>query len=96
MPVVVKCDEVHAISGIFNEISGIVEMQLISATSPQPAMPMAAMYRSIWVWKASRESVGTFRTCPDLPVVISENFQFSLFGHIFVWINSDQLSSDHK
>ena len=33
--------------------------------------------------KLRRKCLGTFRTCPDLPPTISDNFHFWVFGHIF-------------
>ena len=58
-------------------------MQQISTTSPPPVSLIAVMYRPNSVRKLRRKSVGTLRTCPDLPPTIPRNFQFCVFGRIF-------------
>ena len=58
-------------------------MQLIATTSPLPTVQMAATYRPIYVLKRCRKSGGTLQTCPDLPAIISRNFDFRVFEHIF-------------
>ena len=46
-------------------------------------MDRARTYRKICVLRRCRKSVGTLRTCPDLPPTISRTFDFRVFGHIF-------------
>ena len=65
-------------------------MQHIAPTSPtrESLMPTiyrstSTIYRSTSVQRLRRKSVGTFRTLPDLPPTISDNFQFWVFGRIF-------------
>ena len=64
----------------------LAEMQLITANSPPPAMQMAAIYRPICVPRRFGKSVRTLRTCPDLLLTISRNFDFRLFRHILVQV----------
>ena len=58
-------------------------IQLIRLTWPPPRLHMAAIYRCIYSLGDFRKSLDTFWTCSDLPVVISDNFNFSSFKLIF-------------
>ena len=58
-------------------------MWLIAATSPPTALQMATKYHPISVLEASKKSLMTFLTFPNLPRTISGNFDFRLFEHIF-------------
>ena len=60
------------------------KMQHICPTSQPSALLMSTRCHPISVRRLRRKSVGTLRTCPDLPPTISENFHFRFFGHIFV------------
>ena len=60
-----------------------LKMQQIGSTSPPPELQMPIEYRLIWFRKAFGESIGSFRTYPELPTTISGKFQFRVFRHIF-------------
>ena len=72
-------------------------MQLIATTSPLPTVQMAATYRPIYVLKRCRKSGGTLQTCPDLPAIISRNFDFRVFELIFYdfWVLAPQSCNFH-
>ena len=63
--------------------SALLKTQQISPTSPPWSLQMPITYRLICVLKYYRKSVGTFRTYPELPTVISDNLQFWVSRHIF-------------
>ena len=93
LPDALKClkNQIYAVTCILTQIWRImiprnwVKMQLIAMTSPQSALQMAVIYHPIWVFRASGKSEGTFLTFPELLVMISDDFNFRLFRHIF-WI----------
>ena len=66
--------------------------KLIGAASPSPAMQMAAIYRPICVLRPFGKSVGTLRTCHDLLLTISRNFDFRVCELIFYdfWVPQPQ------
>ena len=55
----------------------------ISSTSPPSAFLLAAIYDQISVLRGFGKSAGTLWTCFDLPPTFADNFNFSVFRHIF-------------
>ena len=58
-------------------------MRLIASSLTPPAMQMTTMYRQICLLRRFLKSERTLRTYPGLAAIISDNFIFQVFGHIF-------------